>query len=188
VLAHLHKRWEVDEFLACATQITARSYQGRLKVGLRNDRVTREALCADGRTGRLRCYWLEANTEPIAHQAGYIDSNTYHLAATSFLPQYGHLSPGQVLLVRVIEDLSTTDVRCIDYGFGDADYKRIYGTESWSEQSIRLYGRTARARLSWALDAAATRGAGALKRATEKLGAIQRIKNTWRRRLTRDHA
>jgi len=44
---------EVDDFLSRAAQITAQSYQGRLKIGLRNDRVTREALCADARAGRL---------------------------------------------------------------------------------------------------------------------------------------
>jgi CelD/BcsL family acetyltransferase involved in cellulose biosynthesis len=181
------QKQELDEFIPQASRITAQSYHGGLGVGFVDNAVTRALVSAEARAGRLRCYWLEAEGKPIAHQVGCLYGDTYHLLATSFLPQYRELSPGHVLLVRVIEDLCGVGMRWIDYGFGDADYKRIYGTESWSEQTVRLYGRTARATLAWTLDVATTRGAAGGRAAAKRLGAIRRLKNTWRRRLTRDH-
>jgi CelD/BcsL family acetyltransferase involved in cellulose biosynthesis len=179
---------ELDQFFSPAARITARTYQGGLNVGLVDNSVTRALLSAEASAGRLRCYWLEAKGEPIAHQVGCVHGDTYYLAATSFLPQYSELSPGQVLLVRVIEDLCTTNVRWIDYGFGDAEYKRIYGTEFWMEQSVRLYGRTPRATAVWAMDLAVTRGVAWLHAIADRLGVVRRLKNAWRRRVTRNGA
>lgn len=173
------------EFLSPAARITARSYQGGLNVGLVDNPVTRAMLSAEATAGRLRCYWLEAKGEPIAHQVGCVHGDTYHLTATSFVPQFRELSPGQVLLIRVIEDLCTANVRWIDYGFGDAEYKRIYGTESWTEQSVRLYGRTPRATAAWVMDLAATRGAAWLHAIAGRLGVARRLRNAWRRAMAR---
>jgi len=177
---------ELDEFMSGAVGIIAGGYQGALQVGLQDNALWRAMLSADACSRRLRCYWLEANGEPIAHETGAVYANTYHGYATAFLPKYHALSPGQMLLIRVIEDLCAVGVRCIDWGFGDAEYKRIYGTECWVEQSVRLYGRTARATVAWLLDVAVTQAASGLKSVAERLGTLRRIKNAWRRRMSRD--
>ncbi len=175
---------ELDELLPRAAQITAQSYHGRLGVGLHDEVVMRAMLSADAGAGRLRWYWLEARGKPIAHDGGCIYGDTYHAIAGSFLPQYRRLSPGQVLLIRVIENLCTAGVRWIDWGFGDAEYKRIYGTESWAEQRVSLYGRTARATVAWALDVARLRLENLFRAGVVCLGCLQWVKTAWRRRMT----
>ena len=127
---------QVDAFVHDAARITAAGYQGTIGAGLGRPAVQRQILSAAARDGCLRCYLLECAGTAVAYQAGVICDNVYHLQSTAFLPDYGPLSAGQVLLVRVIRDLSEVGVRAIDYGFGDARYKQIYGTESWDEASI----------------------------------------------------
>ena len=151
---------QVDGFVHEAARITAAGYQGRIGAGIGRPDVQRRILSAAARDGCLRCYLLECAGTAVAYQAGVVCDNVYHLQSTAFMPDCGALSAGQVLLVRVIRDLSDGDVRAIDYGFGDARYKQIYGTESWDEATIYLYGPSfigSCARIVHRLTGAATR-------------------------------
>jgi CelD/BcsL family acetyltransferase involved in cellulose biosynthesis len=105
----------------------------------------------------------------------------YHLQSTGFEPRLSELSPGQVMLVRVMRDLHESGVRAIDYGFGDAGYKRIYGTESWDEATIFLYASTREGRSARLLH----RLAGAATRLAALTGLGGRLKKLWRARLAR---
>ena len=152
-------------------------------MGFADTALWRAALATEARHGRLRCYWLEACGEPIAHQVGVVYGNTYFLEATSFLPEYRDLSPGQVLLTRVIEDLCHAGLHSVDYGFGDAGYKRIYGTLSWCEATIALYGARRRARVAYLLHRATDAAAHTLQQVARRFGVWAAIKNRWRRHL-----
>ena len=68
------------------------------------------------------------------------------------------------MLAKLIEDLCADESHTLDYGFGDADYKRRFGDASWLEEDVlvyaprrRGYGRMRRSALSTAV-AGATRG------------------------------
>jgi CelD/BcsL family acetyltransferase involved in cellulose biosynthesis len=138
---------QVDGFLRESDAIVASSYQRSFRRHLKEADPLNAALHAAATTGRLRCYLLRADGRAIAFQKGVIDGDTYWLLSTAFDPRHRDHSPGQVLLVRVMKDLHAAGVRRIDYGFGDARYKRIYGTECRMETTIRLYARGITARL-----------------------------------------
>ncbi len=133
---------QVPRFVEDALAITAAGYQGAIGAGFGNATVQRVILDRAARDGRLRGYRLMAAGRAIAYQAGVTLGNVFHLRSTAFLPRYRALSPGQVLLVRVIEDLAAAGIDAVDYGFGDARYKQIYGTESHDEATVYLYSRT----------------------------------------------
>jgi hypothetical protein len=184
----LSRAQDVNRVIECAAQITSATFHAKLGNPFRDVPLWRGPLQLEARRGALRAFFLQARETPIAFFIGSLYGSTLFLDATGYLPQYAVHSPGKQLLLRLIRYCASEGIATIDFGFGDAEYKRIYGTESWMEQSVRLYGRTARARLAWLLDAVATRAASGSKCAAERLGVMRRIKNTWRRRMSADHA
>jgi hypothetical protein len=57
-----------------------------------------------------------------------------------FDPKWSRLELGTVLFVRVLEDICTDpDIEFVDFGFGDADYKRSYGNKQWQEGSVYIF-------------------------------------------------
>jgi hypothetical protein len=170
---------DLDAFVEDAVRITDAGWQGSVGGGFGNPEVQRALLARAAEQGRLRCYRLRCGGQAIAYQAGVVLDGVYHLQSTGFLPQVGHLSPGQVTLVRVMRDLCESGVRAIDYGFGDAGYKRMYGTESWDEGTVYLYAPTRAGRSARLLHL--------VVRAASRLAAwgwlAERVKKRWRARL-----
>ncbi len=179
-------RTEADlaEFAAGAAPLAARTYQAGLGAAFDDSPQWRSILGADARAGRMRCYWLVARGKPIAFQIGSSVGGVYFLESLGYDPDHRDHSPGTVLLLRSYALLAQEGVRTIDYGFGDAGYKRIYGTESWEESSVRVYGAGAPAALAAALDRTAEGISTAARRAMANGGAIDRVKKAWRKRLT----
>jgi hypothetical protein len=71
----------------------------------------------------------------------------------------------------------------VDYGFGDAEYKRVYGTESWNEATLLLYGRGVRPTVARSLELASLGLMRAGKWAARTGGLSNPIKRAWRRRF-----
>ncbi|MHC5006188.1 MAG: GNAT family N-acetyltransferase [Planctomycetota bacterium] len=170
---------DLDAFVSDAVRITDAGWQGGVGGGFGDSGIQRALLERAAERGRLRCYALRCAGEVIAFQAGVVLGDVYHLQSTGFLSQWAALSPGQVMLLRVMGDLCESGVRAIDYGFGDAGYKRMYGTESWDEATVYLYaptreGRSARLLHLVARTASRLAGWGWL---------ADRVKKLWRTRL-----
>lgn len=170
---------QIDELISGASQIVSQTYQARLG-GFSDTRLNRELVGLEAERGRLRAYWLECDGKPIAFQIGAVYANTYHLLSTAFLPQFKQLSPGQVLLVRVIKDLCNADINSIDYGFGDASYKRIYGSSSREEATVYLYAKTPKAMISRGIYKAITKLNKFSTSMSERVGLKNLIKKKWR--------
>ncbi len=168
---------DLDAFVDDAVRITDAGWQGG--GGFEDPRIQQALLARAAERGRLRCYVLRCAGEAIAFQAGVVLDDVCHLQATGFLPQWATLSPGQVMLLRVMKDLCESGVRAIDYGFGDAGYKRMYGTESWDEATVYLYAPTREGRSARLLHLVA--------RTASRLATwgwlAQRVKKYWRTRL-----
>jgi len=177
---------ELDQLFDCGGSIAAHTYHVKLRGTFSDTPLWRAQLELEARRGALTGFLLLGGDTPIVFNIGWVDGPFFFPQAVAHLPQYSRFSPGKYLWLRVFEQCCAEGLEWVDYGFGDAEYKRIYGTECWVEQSVRLYGRTARATVAWLLDVAATRAASGLKFAAERLGILRRIKNAWRRRMSHD--
>jgi CelD/BcsL family acetyltransferase involved in cellulose biosynthesis len=177
---------QVEDLEACvraAASVAQRTYQAGLGVAFSDSALWRGILLCEARQGRMRCYVLECQGQPIAFQIGAAYGSIYCPDTIGYLAEFQHLSPGRVLHLRVIQDLCAAGFEEYDHGFGDAAYKRIFGTCSWEEASLDLWGRgraawTARV-LQGVTDLMASIGKGVLKRA----GGIDRVKRAWRKWL-----
>jgi CelD/BcsL family acetyltransferase involved in cellulose biosynthesis len=175
---------EVDTFIKGAANIVAKSYQGALGVGFRDSEVWRKLLATEAALGRLRSYWLTVEGIPIAFHAGVVHGTSYALEATAYLPEYSQWSPGTVLLLRVIEDLCMAGVKDIDYGFGEADYKRNHSTITCEESTIHIHSAGSRYHWMAPLERTSVFVEKSMKRFVGRLGLKARIRKYWRNRIT----
>lgn len=92
---------------------------------------------ADG--GWLRSYVLAAGGEPIAFLIGYQYGGVYHFEEPGYDARWASLAPGTVLSSLMIADLFTwNQPRVLDFGFGDNQYKRVFGNQEAEVCSTHL--------------------------------------------------
>jgi CelD/BcsL family acetyltransferase involved in cellulose biosynthesis len=139
---------ELPSFLRQADTILASSYQHALTGDATTVDPMNAILRVAADNGQLCCFLLRGDDRIIAFQKGVICGDTFWLLSTAFDARHRRHSPGQVLLFRAMRHLHAIGVRTIDYGFGDARYKQIYGTEYRREMTLHLYSRTTPAQIA----------------------------------------
>jgi CelD/BcsL family acetyltransferase involved in cellulose biosynthesis len=174
---------ELPGFLREADSILASSYQHRLTGGWSTVERLNAVLRAAAERGQLCCFALHGRGRAIAFQKGVICGDCYWLLSTAFDANHRRHSPGRVLLVRAMEHLHALGISAIDYGFGDAAYKRMYGTECQHEVTLQIHGRTHSAQIARYQRSLIE---GAVSRAqwvAERFGVSNTMRRIWRAHL-----
>ena len=131
--------------------------------------------------GWFRGYVLYLRDTPAAFWHGNAYRGVFGAGATAFDPAFGDDRPGTYLLMRLVEDLAADpSVHTLDFGFGDAEYKRHFGDESWLEEDVARPASRPAARAELRPDHDAGRDQAA-REAAERAGAL----NAPRRRRRR---
>lgn len=93
--------------------------------------------------GWLRGYVLLGNDWPVAYALGYLVNGCYQYELIGYDPEFAHASPGIVLLAQIVEDLiSTGTADVLDFGAGEASYKRLFSNRSYGDGALLLCRRT----------------------------------------------
>ena len=179
---------QVEEFIHLAAAVAAHTYQAKLGAGFADTPMWREILRQEAAAGRLRCYLLVCDDRATAFQVGTVYGKRYHLDAIGYLPELAQLSPGTVLLLRSFKELSDLGVREIDYGFGDAEYKRIYGSRNWEESTVHLYGLGLRPVAARWMEGAGGAAEAAARKLAGSEGVLKRVKKKWRAKLSKSQS
>lgn len=96
-------------------------------------------LAETARRGWLRAYVLSGRGRPLAFVLGYQDRGVYYYEETGYDQAWAPLAPGTVLNWRLVADLfvwNKPDV--VDFGFGDNQYKRVFGNEELLAGTLQL--------------------------------------------------
>ena len=173
---------EVDRGLRDAARIGRRTYHAKVGWLVEENDLWRAQLTLAAQAGELRAHFLVGSAQPIAFVLGWNVHNSYHVVAMAYLPEYARYSPGKHLLLHAIERACVDGMEWVDYGFGDAEYKRVYGTDSWQESTVHIYGRSLRAGAAHVLDITAIRVEQWL-RTIAGSSAAARIKKKWRQHV-----
>jgi CelD/BcsL family acetyltransferase involved in cellulose biosynthesis len=140
---------DVDTFLACTAHVSPRSWQGQglsLHLGLGESFRTHFTTLA--RLGALRAYVLYHQDQPVAFLYGWQWNGYFAYEEVAYDSALAAFSPGQVLLYRVVEDLVAD--RCpevLDFGCGDARYKRSFGNHESASGPVVLAPRSVKSQL-----------------------------------------
>jgi CelD/BcsL family acetyltransferase involved in cellulose biosynthesis len=119
---------QVPDFLAKAHDISRQTWQSRrLGLRIRNSDAERSSLTALADAGLLRSYLWYSNGEPAAFCLGNQAHGVFNYEEVGYATRFARFSPGQMLIVQMINDLLDHDRPVwFDFGGGDADYKRMF--------------------------------------------------------------
>jgi CelD/BcsL family acetyltransferase involved in cellulose biosynthesis len=180
---------EADELFAAVDPIAAKTYQSGLGVALRDDERNRRLVSLGLERGWFRAWVLYLDGAPAAFWPGWLYNRTFFSSTPGYEPSLAEYRPGQYVLMRVIADLcADPDVDACDFGFGDSEYKRRFGSEEWDEADVLIFAPSFRGlRLNVGRTAVALADRG-IRNVVARAGVEERIKRAWRRRLAGDPA
>ncbi|MCY2989947.1 MAG: GNAT family N-acetyltransferase [Planctomycetota bacterium] len=134
---------QVAAFLAESASISQQSWQAkRLGVRVQSDDLQVRQFTHLAELGALRCYLLRSQDTPVAFAIGTQWNGRFRLEEIGYDAAYAKFSPGTVLLLRMLEDMLACDApEWLDFGFGDGDYKRLFGNHQTSSGTLLLVSR-----------------------------------------------
>jgi len=189
-IVHYRQPREVERLCEDVERVSLKTYQQSLGAGFQNTPLTRSIANTDAQRGRLHVSVLYIQNQPCAFQWGTTFGRTYFLERIGYDPAWTKSSVGTVLFVKVLERLCADEgVDCMDFGFGGAEYKESYGSESWQEAATmyilapRFYPL-----LVGALESANAGFVRALTWIVRRVELLAWVKRLWRRTLQKTPA
>jgi hypothetical protein len=175
---------EVGGLVATAESIARNSYQRSIGVGFfANDSVVGR-LEFEARQGWLRAFVLRLGGVPRAFWIGSILNGVFLSEYMAFDPSHGAHSPGMYLVMETIESFcdAPSGKACehIDFGTGDAGWKKRLGNQSFEEADIWLFAPTIRGVFANLLRAVATGLNDSAKRLLAEWNLAESIKKRLR--------
>lgn len=140
-LEHVTDVADVPRFVETAHLISLQTWQTRqFGLRIRNDEETLDLLTILAREGLLRCYLWYTNGEPVAFIVGHQDKGCFHYEEVGYATPYARYSPGQMMLVQMIDDLLKWNrPHWFDFGGGDADYKQLFSNHASRSGTLWLW-------------------------------------------------
>jgi hypothetical protein len=176
---------EIGPLMKDIEEVAGKTYQRGLGVGLGDDDETRRKLLLGLQHQWLRLYLLYIQDKPCAFWPGYHYCKTFFIDIPGYDPKYRSYRLGHFLHMKMIEDLcENLDTEAVDYGFGDAQYKRSYSNESWREVSLYLYAPKLKSIKLNALRLLTVGTSQFAQTALNRAGLLTKVKRIWRERLT----
>lgn len=175
---------EVDEVVAALDAVAARSWQRGIGSGFRDDESHRDQTLLALRRGWFRACVVSVDGEPIAFWHGIGLGGRLISGIPGFDPAYAELRAGTYALLRLVESLTADPAfSVLDFGFGDAEYKRRFGTASWEEESLELFARRPKALAVGLLRSGIRTTNDVARSLLGKAGVAGSVRSAWRRRL-----
>jgi len=174
----------LEHFIKIASKISAKSYKDALKAGFIDSSFIHSVLTQAANRHNWRAYVLYAGQVPCAFETGIVHNHVYFAEFIGYSPEWSNFSPGTILFVKVLEDLSqNTPLEIFDYGFGGAVYKERFGTKSWSEASVYIFAPRLKPVVINVLRSSVGVVNSTLRFIVQKIGSVSWIKRRWRNLL-----
>jgi hypothetical protein len=178
-IRRLDRPEHLDQALRDLETVASLTYQRGLGAGFDAER-DRAHVALGLEQGWFRAWVMYVDGEPRAFELGYRHGDRFIIGAKGFDPDYGRQEVGTALQLHLLEELCAEDaIKTVDFGFGDAPYKRRLANRQWEEVDVIVYGRTARALIANG-GRAAVLGADRLARRMAGQDRIARVKRRWR--------
>lgn len=176
----------IERLVADSALVHRESYQHVLGVGFSDERVQRKLMELGLDRGWFRGYVLYLRGRPAAFWHGSAYRGTFGIGATGFDPAYAEDRPGTYLLMRLVADLCADEsVQTLDFGFGDADYKRHFGDASVLEEDVVVFEPRARPLALNAVSTVLEGGSRTARAGVERAAGNERLRRLRRSRLQR---
>jgi hypothetical protein len=177
---------DLETVLADTEEIASKTYHRGLGVGFINNGETRDLAALAAKQGWLRAHILYIAGRPAAFWNGFLYRRTFYTWTTGFAPEIADYRPGTFLLQKMFQQLCAEKAADeVDFGFGDAQYKRDWCDHEEVQAAFLLFAPRMK---SIALNCFRSPliGASSLARnLLQRTGALQSLKKRWRERLAK---
>lgn len=178
---------DLDEFLAAVERVASRTYQRALGVGFGATKSHRERTRLAMERGWFRGYVLYLDGAPAAFAHGEVYAGSFRSGTPGFDPAHASYSVGSVLRLSMIEDLCADDrVETVDFGLGDAEFKRRLSTRGWKEANVFVFAPTLRGKRLNLIHSVVIRSSQLIHDLGQRAGILAGIKRRWRARIADD--
>lgn len=134
-----HRPGDLERVLQDIEAVAARTYQRRLGAGW-DAAPEQQLIKMKLERGWFRAWVLYIHGVPRAFEVGDVYRGTYFLDARGYDPDWSSHRLGNYVALQVWRDLChDPDVRRIDFGPGDADYKREAATAVRCEANLMIF-------------------------------------------------
>lgn len=174
---------DIPGFCARLEDVAARTYQRGLRAGFVDDEEHRQRFALFARQRQLRAQLLEIDGKIRAFWIGIVYKGVFYSSETGYDPDLREYEVGTLILVRMLEELIREGVMRVDFGLGDAFYKKRFGDRSWREATVRIFAPTPRGLFLWFALGLFSRLDDIGRGLAERLGVVNRLKTGWRRNL-----
>ncbi len=175
---------ELDSMMADTEIIAKETYVRGLQAGFAVDEQTQRLAALTAEKGWLRAQILYLNGEPCAFWNGFLYKRTFFTWTTGYLAHLSEFRPGMYLLQKMLEDLCKEGgVDDVDFGFGDAQYKRDLCDFKRMQESVLLFAPNTRGIAINLVRTPLMYGTQLARTALVRTGFEQKIKKLWRRRV-----
>ena len=180
----LRESSDLDRIAHDLDVVAQTTYQAGLGVAFSDVEEQRRRVALGLERGWFRAWVLSIAGTPVAFWHGYAYNRTFVIGIPGYDPEYTDHRVGTFLQMRMIGDLcADPDVDAIDYGRGDAEYKRRFGTESWEEQDTVVFAPSLRGVAINTIRNTILGSAQGARRALTAVGVADQIKKRWRQGL-----
>ena len=175
----------IELFINSADSISKQSYQYAINVGIKNTPKWHQIICSLAENNFLGAYLLMNNDIPISYIFGFKFKDVFYLYATAYDNKLNKYSPGEYLRNKVVDILIGEEINVIDFGYGEADYKRLYGTDGNEEASLHIYGFNLKAKFAKFLEKFSIYLNHVLLKVLNKIGILNYVKKNIRKMMTK---
>jgi hypothetical protein len=103
---------------------------------------TREQMVMAAEKGWLRVYILYLDEKPAAFWMGTLFDRCLQADQVGHDPVWNKFSPGICLFLHILEDLREEDIKIVDFGYRDMQFKRCFGDVHRVESRLHIYAPT----------------------------------------------
>lgn len=177
---------DLDWVLADSEAVASKSYHRGLGVGFIYNEETRRTMSLAASKSWLRAYVLYVASKPCAFWNGVLYGRTFFTSTTGYDPDLRDCRPGTFLLQTMLRDLCSEKAADeVDFGFGDAQYKRDWCEQEQLLASFFVFAPSLKGLYVNCLRAPLIGAANGARRVLSKTEMLQKVKRAWRDRLTR---
>jgi hypothetical protein len=180
---------ELENMAHDVEEIAKRTYHRGLGVGFIDNVEMRQHLYLEAQKGWLRTYVMYVANEPRAFWMGDLYQGIFYSNFMGYDPAFSHYSPGMFLIVRAMEGFCShadgDDVKEVDFGFGDAQYKQVLGNREWTEASVHIFAPSVKGLGLCFLRTPPILVDKGIKALLARTQLLQRVKRIWRTRAIR---
>jgi Acetyltransferase (GNAT) domain len=173
---------ELEELMRDTEAVYVKTYQHGMGAGLRGTELERRLRELAAERGWFRGFVLYLDGVPAAFWHGTAYRGVFSTGPTGYDPAHRDLRLGTYVLARMVQELCG-DVEWIDFGSGDAEYKRHFSDESRLEEDMLVFAARPHP-IAVNLAQTTVRGASrAAQAALSRTGRLRGARRAWRGRL-----